>query len=169
MQNSRTVLTQKQIEQIHRHRMEAIAKKLEKRQIQQIEKNHFIAKAKKARLMSMRNEHTKLTHEQIEQIHKNRLGAIARKMKAASFRSTYEKNKLQYVHLVRKIQNTWSFSSLNLLRGLTAKKCPSFFLMKLQFDVCGIRRKLFFKYYLLQKCIFNFRSLPIDTSSLHTE
>ena len=36
MQNSRTVLTQKQIEQIHRHRMEAIAKKMKKRQIQQI-------------------------------------------------------------------------------------------------------------------------------------
>ena len=77
MQNSRTVLIQKQIEQIHRHRMEAIAKKLKKRQIQQIEKNHLIAKARKARLMSMRNQHTELTHEQIEQIHRNRLGAIA--------------------------------------------------------------------------------------------
>ena len=41
-----------------------------------IEKNHLEARARKTRLMSMRNAHTVLTQKQIEQIHCNRLDAL---------------------------------------------------------------------------------------------
>lgn len=122
MRNPHTVLVQKQIEQIHSNRLDAIARKLRvstshpplgehhsatfkphekntkptkiqflepapmsnKLQVLQIQKNHLEAKARRARLMSMRNSHTVLTQKQIEHIHSNRMDAIARKLKVAT-------------------------------------------------------------------------------------
>ena len=47
----------------------------------QTQKNHLEAKAREARLMSMRNPHTVLMQKQIEQIHSNRMEAIVKHMK----------------------------------------------------------------------------------------
>ena len=81
IKDSCTRLTETQIQQIHYRRMKAIQKNLERYKLRLLAYNHLVAKARKARLTSMRNENSKLTDVQIQQIFKNRLEAICKKRK----------------------------------------------------------------------------------------
>ena len=108
--------------------------------------NHLVAKARKARLTSMRNENSKLTDVQIQQIFKNRLEAICKKRKVLGLLLNTKNNHPQQNHLLENKLNTQNFSFLNLRQDLKSVKSPSFLHVKLQFDACKIWRKLFFKF-----------------------